>query len=49
MYAIRSYYAFTGADRDKEGLFFTANNGTLHLDEIGDISTTMQTKILRFV
>ena len=41
--------AFTGADRDKDGLFFTANNGTLHLDEIGDISTTMQTKILRFL
>ena len=41
--------AFTGADRDKDGLFFTANNGTLHLDEIGDISPTMQTKILRFL
>lgn len=41
--------AFTGADKDKEGLFFAANNGTLHLDEIGDISATMQTKLLRFL
>jgi DNA-binding NtrC family response regulator len=41
--------AFTGADRDKNGLFITANNGTLHLDEIGDISQGMQTKILRFL
>lgn len=41
--------AFTGADRDKEGLFLAANNGTLHLDEIGDISPSMQTKLLRFL
>lgn len=41
--------AFTGADRDKEGLFLAANHGTLHLDEIGDISPTMQTKLLRFL
>ena len=41
--------AFTGADRDKEGLFLAANHGTLHLDEIGDISTSMQTKLLRFL
>lgn len=41
--------AFTGADRDKDGLFFAANHGTLHLDEIGDISPTMQTKLLRFL
>jgi DNA-binding NtrC family response regulator len=41
--------AFTGADRDKEGLFFAANHGTLLLDEIGDISPTMQTKLLRFL
>lgn len=41
--------SFTGADRDKDGLFYTANHGTLHLDEIGDISPTMQTKILRFL
>ena len=41
--------AFTGADRDKEGLFLAANHGTLHLDEIGDISPSMQTKLLRFL
>lgn len=41
--------AFTGADRDKEGLILAANYGTLHLDEIGDISTSMQTKLLRFL
>lgn len=39
--------AFTGADRDKDGLFLAAHHGTLHLDEIGDISPTMQTKLLR--
>jgi DNA-binding NtrC family response regulator len=41
--------AFTGADRDKEGLFLAANHGTLHLDEIGDISPSMQIKLLRFL
>jgi DNA-binding NtrC family response regulator len=41
--------AFTGADRDKDGLFLAANHGTLHLDEIGDISPSMQTKLLRFL
>lgn len=41
--------AFTGADQDREGLFLAANHGTLHLDEIGDISPTMQTKLLRFL
>jgi len=41
--------AFTGADQDKDGLFFAANHGTLHLDEIGDISPSMQTKLLRFL
>ncbi len=41
--------SFTGADRDKDGLFFSANHGTLHLDEIGDISASMQTKLLRFL
>jgi DNA-binding NtrC family response regulator len=39
--------AFTGADRDHQGLFSAAHGGTLHLDEIGDISTTVQTKLLR--
>ena len=39
--------AFTGADRDRKGLFAAAESGTLHLDEIGDISPAMQTKLLR--
>lgn len=41
--------AFTGADRDRAGLFLAADHGTLHLDEIGDISQSMQTKLLRFL
>jgi DNA-binding NtrC family response regulator len=39
--------AFTGADRDHKGLFVAADKGTMHLDEIGDISPTVQTKLLR--
>lgn len=39
--------AFTGADRDKEGLFFEANGSTLLLDEIADIPVSIQTKLLR--
>ncbi|MFV0422302.1 sigma-54-dependent transcriptional regulator [Oleidesulfovibrio sp.] len=39
--------AFTGADRDHKGLFAVASGGTLHLDEIGDISSAIQTKLLR--
>lgn len=39
--------AFTGADRDHPGLFAAARSGTIHLDEIGDISLAMQTKLLR--
>lgn len=39
--------AFTGADRDRKGIFVTANGGTLLLDEIGDISPGIQTKLLR--
>jgi transcriptional regulator with GAF, ATPase, and Fis domain len=39
--------AFTGADRDRKGLFAAAHTGTLHLDEIGDISPAVQTKLLR--
>ena len=39
--------AFTGADRQKTGLFEEANGGTLFLDEIGDISMDMQVKLLR--
>jgi DNA-binding NtrC family response regulator len=39
--------AFTGAEHHKEGLFETAEGGTIVLDEIGDISTTLQAKLLR--
>jgi len=39
--------AFTGALKDKKGLFETANGGTLFLDEIGDTSLSMQVKLLR--
>ncbi|PKN42385.1 MAG: sigma-54-dependent Fis family transcriptional regulator [Deltaproteobacteria bacterium HGW-Deltaproteobacteria-18] len=39
--------SFTGADRDHKGLFVAANKGSMHLDEIGDISSAVQTKLLR--
>ncbi len=39
--------AFTGADRDKPGLFEHANGGTLFLDEIGDMPLVTQAKLLR--
>lgn len=39
--------AFTGAIKDKKGFFEQANGGTLFLDEIGDMSMTMQVKLLR--
>jgi two-component system response regulator GlrR len=39
--------AFTGADRDKNGLFAEANGGTLFLDEVGDFPLSLQVKILR--
>ncbi len=39
--------AFTGADRNRTGLFETANNGTLFLDEIGDMPMEFQAKLLR--
>ena len=39
--------AFTGADRDKEGLFVEANHSTILLDEIADIPVSIQTKLLR--
>jgi transcriptional regulator with PAS, ATPase and Fis domain len=39
--------AFTGAVRDKPGLFELASNGTLFLDEIGEVAPTIQAKLLR--
>lgn len=39
--------AFTGAVRDKTGLFEEANNGTIFLDEITDIEPNLQVKLLR--
>ncbi len=39
--------SFTGAVRDKKGLFEMADKGTFFLDEIGDTSPTMQVKLLR--
>jgi len=41
--------AFTGADRDKQGMFERADGGTVFLDEISNISTKIQGKLLRFL
>ncbi len=41
--------AFTGASRDKEGLFQGANGGTLFLDEVADLPMDMQVKLLRAI
>ncbi len=39
--------AFTGADRDRVGVFEAAHTGTVFLDEIGDIDVNFQAKLLR--
>jgi DNA-binding NtrC family response regulator len=41
--------AYTGADRDRLGVFEAANGGTVFLDEIGDIEHNFQLKLLRFL
>ena len=39
--------SFTGANSNRKGLFEAANKGTIFLDEIGEMSTAMQVKLLR--
>jgi DNA-binding NtrC family response regulator len=39
--------SYTGADRDRVGVFESANHGTIFLDEIGDIDLNFQAKLLR--
>lgn len=41
--------AFTGATRERKGVFEQANGGTLFLDEIGEMSLAMQVKLLRAI
>ena len=41
--------AYTGADRDRAGVFESAHGGTVFLDEIGDIDVGFQLKLLRFL
>ncbi len=41
--------SFTGAETDRKGLFEEADEGTLFIDEAGDIPLTIQTKILRMI
>ena len=41
--------SFTGADRQKRGLFETADGGTVFLDEIGEMVPALQAKLLRFL
>lgn len=41
--------SYTGADRDRVGVFEAANRGTVFLDEIGEIDAPFQLKLLRFL
>ena len=42
-------HSFTGANKNKKGLFEIANKGTVFLDEIGDLPLNAQAKLLRFL
>jgi len=41
--------AFTGATKDKKGLFEEANNGTIFMDEVGELPIDLQAKLLRVI
>jgi DNA-binding NtrC family response regulator len=41
--------SFTGAEQDRKGLFELAGSGTVLLDEIGDVSPSLQVKLLRAI
>jgi DNA-binding NtrC family response regulator len=41
--------SFTGADKDRKGMFEVANGGTLFLDELGELDKNTQVKMLRFL
>ncbi|MFT4540432.1 MAG: transcriptional regulator with GAF, ATPase, and Fis domain [Planctomycetota bacterium] len=41
--------AFTGALRDRRGVFELAHNGTIFLDELGELSPQLQVKLLRVI
>jgi len=41
--------SFTGAVQDRKGLFEVADGGTLFLDEVGELATSAQVKLLRFL